>query len=123
MSEKLAEARRQMQAAQPQMDRSSAVTDEILLERLRQVDSEGWTPEHDDEHDSFEMTEAATCYLAWTADMRMDFDQVEDILVPRHWPWSRSWWKPKDNRSNLIRAAALLVAEIERLDRAAARVS
>lgn len=34
------------------------------------------------------------------------------------WPWDREWWKPKDRRRNLVRAAALLIAEIERLDRA-----
>ena len=31
--------------------------------------------------------------------------------------WSKDWWKPKDKRRDLIRAAALIVAEIERLDR------
>jgi hypothetical protein len=28
-----------------------------------------------------------------------------------------SWWKANDRRSNLVRAAALILAEIERLDR------
>jgi hypothetical protein len=37
------------------------------------------------------------------------------------WPWSVQWWKPKDRRRDLVRAGALIVAEIERLDRAAAR--
>jgi len=32
--------------------------------------------------------------------------------------WAREWWKPKDRRRDLIRAAALIVAEIERLDHA-----
>jgi hypothetical protein len=27
------------------------------------------------------------------------------------------WWKPKDRRRDLVRAAALIIAEIERLDR------
>ena len=31
--------------------------------------------------------------------------------------WSRDWWKPKNRRHDLVRAAALLIAEIERLDR------
>lgn len=34
------------------------------------------------------------------------------------WPWDKSWWKPKGARRDLIRAAALIVAEIERIDRA-----
>lgn len=36
------------------------------------------------------------------------------------WPWTgwaTEWFKPKDDRYNLVRAAALLLAEIERLDR------
>jgi len=34
--------------------------------------------------------------------------------------WPRDWaFRPKDRRSNLVRAAALLIAEIERIDRAA----
>lgn len=41
--------------------------------------------------------------------------------VAKHWPlsWAKSWLKPKDRRRDLIRAAALIIAEIERLDRAA----
>lgn len=34
-----------------------------------------------------------------------------------HWPWSREWWKPKNPRRDLVKAGALIVAEIERLDR------
>lgn len=40
--------------------------------------------------------------------------------IPRLWAWHSRWWKPKDRRCNLVRAGALIVAEIERLDRAAA---
>jgi hypothetical protein len=37
---------------------------------------------------------------------------------PQQWPWLSKWWKPKDRRRDLVRAAALVIAEIERLDRA-----
>jgi hypothetical protein len=37
--------------------------------------------------------------------------------IPALWPWGAHWWKPKTGRRDLVRAAALLVAEIERLDR------
>ena len=37
---------------------------------------------------------------------------------PSYWPWEPRWWKPKNPRRDLVRAAALLIAEIERLDRA-----
>jgi hypothetical protein len=33
------------------------------------------------------------------------------------WPFERSAWKPKSPRSDMVKAAALIVAEIERLDR------
>jgi hypothetical protein len=39
------------------------------------------------------------------------------------WPskWAEHWFKPKDPRRDLVRAAALCIAEIERLDRADAK--
>ena len=82
---------------------------DVLAERRRQIEREGWTPEHDDEHNAGEMARAAACYALFNT-----------APTPTMWPrqWDASWWKPKDDRSNLVRAAALLLAEIERLDRA-----
>lgn len=34
----------------------------IAAERRRQVDAEGWTPEHDDEHEICELAMAAVAY-------------------------------------------------------------
>jgi hypothetical protein len=106
---------------------------DVLAERQRQIDAEGWTPEHDDEHANGEMAMAAACYAAhssvWQA---IEYTTVRDKpglaqrlvtaqqFVGRMWPWGRAGWNPKDDRRNLVRAAALLLAEIERLDRAAA---
>lgn len=83
----------------------------IAAERKRQVEVEGWTPEHDDEHDNGEMATAAACYA-------MARHNQDSPLM--HWPWSMEWWKAKDRRSNLVRAGALIAAEIDRLDREAA---
>lgn len=33
------------------------------------------------------------------------------------WPWDAKWWKPKNTRRDLVRAGALIVAELERMDR------
>ena len=86
----------------------------IAAERQRQIDSEGWTPEHDDEHRHGEMAGAAACYV---------LDGMGPLRMPglfmMLWPWDTGWWKPSDRRRNLVKAAALIVAEIERLDRAA----
>lgn len=90
---------------------SAAATD-VLTERHRQVQAEGWTAEHDDAHAAGSLAEAAACYITgctyWSP---YDGNQ--------RWPWALEWWKPKDRRRDLVRAAALLLAEIERLDRAA----
>lgn len=96
---------------------------EIANERLRQISVEGWTPEHDDQHSSGELAGAAGCYAKhvnarqWCFKNNPDDYQCEP--EPSGWPWAAEWWKPKNPRSDLIRAAALIVAELERLDRAA----
>jgi hypothetical protein len=86
------------------------VVAEVTAERQRQIEAEGWTPEHDDEHGSGELAKAAACYAGDTRTFK--------VAAPVDWPWEQKWWKPKDRRSDLIRAAALIIAEIERLDRA-----
>jgi hypothetical protein len=95
-------------------------THDVLAERQRQVESEGWTPEHDNEHADGSLALAAARYaLAGSSDGRTIGDELDPSLSARLWPrsWHASWWKPKDRRRNLVRAAALLIAEIERLDR------
>ena len=37
--------------------------DDVLAERHRQVEAEGWTPEHDDTHARGEMASAAACWV------------------------------------------------------------
>jgi hypothetical protein len=86
---------------------------DVAAERKRQREVEGWTPEHDDTHISGEMARAAVCY----AD---PLNEGQDY-PPVKWPWSPGWWKPKDRRRDLVRAAALIIAEIERIDRRALR--
>lgn len=91
----------------------------VLDERRRQVDVEGWTAEHDDAHGEGSMAVAAACY-ALTA--REGLDRADSLRIITLWKWTgwaQHWFKPGDTRSNLVRAAALILAEIERLDRAA----
>lgn len=83
----------------------------IAAERRRQIEVEGWTPEHDDEHGVGELARAAACYA--------DPQNIDRESVPPKWPWDATWWKPRDARSNLVRAGALIAAEIDRLDRQA----
>ncbi|HVJ44690.1 MAG TPA: hypothetical protein VM639_24550 [Dongiaceae bacterium] len=103
------------------MKETSAIAD-VIAERQRQISVEGWTPEHDDEHAHGEMARAAACYaLGYMMEKPRPNNPMErQTFKPSMlWPWGRRWWKPKDRRRDLVRAAALIIAEIERLDRAA----
>lgn len=89
----------------------TAAARDVLAERKRQVEAEGWTPEHDDQHTLGEMAMAAAAYA---------LPQKPAGFIGQIWPWGRQWWKPsRDPRRNLVKAGALILAEIERLDRAA----
>lgn len=81
----------------------------VISERQRQQSVEGWTPEHDDEHTEGEMAEAAACYAM--------FANNQGFSVPDLWPWAREWWKQSGQRRDLVKAGALILAEIERIDR------
>ncbi|WP_368767485.1 hypothetical protein [Pseudomonas aeruginosa] len=81
---------------------------DVQAERRRQVEAEGWTPEHDDLYCAAELPRAAAAYILNGAN-----DEA-----PAIWPFVAKWWKPRDARSNYVRASALILAEIERLDRA-----
>lgn len=94
------------------LDLSHAARD-VFDERRRQVEKEGWTPEHDDQHEDGAIAAAAACYA-------IGKDSLINIggHIVRLWPWEDWCWKPKDRRRDLVRAGALIIAEIERLDRA-----
>ncbi|MCG0444141.1 hypothetical protein L4532_16010 [Pseudomonas aeruginosa] len=83
---------------------------DVQAERRRQITAEGWTPDHDDLYCAAELPRAAAAYILSGAN-----DEA-----PAIWPFSAKWWKPRDARANYMRAGALILAEIERLDRAAA---
>ncbi|EPH3228044.1 hypothetical protein ACEPYH_13915 [Pseudomonas aeruginosa] len=90
---------------------------DVQAERRRQITAEGWTPEHDDEHSHGQMARAAACYAL--AGSSAPNDGTAALLVSLAWPWDQQWWKPTSARRDLIKAGALILAEIERLDRAA----
>lgn len=100
--------------------------DDVLVERKRQVEAEGWTPEHDDQHDRGEMARAAGLYALIAgadptnlrnAEQGYGMGDVYQEVMNRLWPWSRSWFKSTTRRRNLVKAGALILAEIERIDR------
>lgn len=104
-----------MLAAAPDKEVPQAWLD-VQAERRRQVEAEGWTPEHDDEHSHGQMARAAACYAL--AGSSAPNDGTAALLVSLAWPWDQQWWKPTSARRDLVKACALALAEIERLDRA-----
>lgn len=86
---------------------------DVMAERQRQVTAEGWTPEHDDQHEVGELATAAACYAGNAGGYVWAGGWPGEV-----WPWAREWWKPSAPRRDLVKAAALILAEIERLDRA-----
>lgn len=91
----------------------------IAGERRRQVEVEGWSAEHDDQWVQFELVMAAVCYLWIVAASHL----ARVARPPLWWPWDWSWWKPdhEDPMRNLVKAGALVAAEIDRLLRLLAR--
>lgn len=91
---------------------------DVLAERARQISAEGYDPGHDDEHGDGSLSIAAACYaLANVPGAR------PGALSPSYlatWVgWGSGWFKPSTRRRNLEKACALLLAEMERIDRAA----
>jgi hypothetical protein len=83
---------------------------DVAAERLRQVGEEGYTPERDDELSDYQLPRAAASYVSNAAG------------IPRHkallyWPFPAPGFKPTTRRADYVKGAALLLAEIERLDR------
>ncbi|ELY6326596.1 hypothetical protein [Cronobacter malonaticus] len=101
-----------LEAAQPQ----TAAALDVLAELQRQVTQEGWTPAKDDDHTDGSLAAAAGSYALHAAASAWG---GVSYALPASWPWSVTWWKPKNPRADLVRAAALIIAEIERIDRAA----
>lgn len=109
----------------------NAAASDVLAERRRQLETEGWTSEHDDTHDNGEMARAAGVYSLIAGADATNYRNARDgyslgdylqAIMDHYWPWDRSWFKATNRRRDLVKAGALILAEIERLDRLAAAV-
>lgn len=80
----------------------------IALERQRQIEEEGWTPEHDLEHTDAELARAAIAYALPPNDERSP--SLIDHFLPEGWKFN-----PQGRIRDLERAGALIAAEIDRL--------
>lgn len=97
------------------MTETKSVLAEIAAERDRQINVKGWTPEHDDVYRFDELSTAAACYAVEGTNATV-LEASRDAF-----PWADNYDSRKrhSRRERLIIAAALIVAEIEREDRAA----
>jgi hypothetical protein len=90
----------------------------IAAERERQLNSEGFSRESDQEYQRGELAKAATAYVQLAA---MDLAAGTRDHIAWHgpaavWPWALKWWKPVDARRDLVRAGALIAAQIDLID-------
>lgn len=112
------------------------VIDEITIERQRQIMKEGWSPDHDDTHTNGDLALAAALYAS-PIELHQVFASPSGVHWRNPWPWKRDVnhgryegivqvnagdkRQTHDRRRRLIIAAAMLVAEIERMDRKGAK--
>ena len=122
------------------MDTKTGI-ERIAAERQRQINHEGWSEAHDDQHVNHELPSAALCYVKQAMLEGLCVWQTNHVggvpvpILPGCWPmtWSPKWWKPDPRvpgdgspmirRNDAIRmlekAGALIAAEIDRLLRGA----
>ncbi|MBN4937064.1 hypothetical protein JY409_03275 [Stenotrophomonas maltophilia] len=90
----------------------------IAAERERQLQAEGFTRKGDRQYRRGELASAATAYAQVAA---MDLycgtrGYIAGLPPPSIWPWAPEWWKPVDTRRDLVRAGALIAAQIDLID-------
>lgn len=86
----------------------------IAEERQRQITAEGYTAAHDDEHVCGELIDAGLSHIHGA----INYGHPAMQRPPLAWPWDKNQWKPNTDRiRNLVKAGALLAAEIDRLQR------
>lgn len=91
----------------------------IAAERERQLHAEGFTRDSDRQYQRGELAKAATAYVQLAA-MDLAAGGTRDHIAwhgpAAVWPWAPEWWKPVDARRDLVRAGALIAAQIDLLD-------
>ncbi|RUJ17969.1 hypothetical protein IPC371_18840 [Pseudomonas aeruginosa] len=87
---------------------------DVQAERRRQVEVEGYHGFRDSHYINYELSKAARGYIevSWHA-----LSGGLPCKKPESWPWMAGF-KWADGRTMLVKAGALILAEIERLDRA-----
>lgn len=98
-------------AAIPAKDIHTPAARDVLAERQRQITAKDFDAGHDDMATGGQLADAAACYALWAGG-------INPPNWGQFWPWDREWLKQSEPRRMLVKAGALILAEIERLDRA-----
>lgn len=91
----------------------------IAEERKRQIEVEGWTPEHDASHTEGQLAQAGAFYAFDDETIHFINDTMGNDYHLAFWPFDLKWLKrtPDDRIKELQKAGALIAAEIDRLNR------
>ncbi|MFW1838616.1 hypothetical protein ACG9XS_08595 [Acinetobacter gyllenbergii] len=108
------------------MSNLSKAINDVLAERERQINVKGYSNDLDDLYEQNQLPRAASGYVDHVVGRSWVFydygpEAYQDDDVPEFWPWADDFWNPKSPRDDLVRATAILIAEIERLDRKEAK--
>ena len=87
----------------------------IATERQRQINDEGYDKYHDRHHTTKEFIHAAMAYAIYEDGAFVNGDDSE-TWYEKLWPWEKQYFKPKDQKRNLIKSGALIAAAIDRLN-------
>lgn len=107
------------------------IAEELAAERRRQIQGEGYDLAHDDDHVDGHLADAAAAYCLAATDVGAGIlaTDLGVAAIPgtrlaairSSWPWDPASFKPDDRRRSLVKAGALVIADIGRIDRAEGR--
>jgi hypothetical protein len=95
---------------------------EVLDERNRQINSKGYDEHHDNVYTQNELIRAADSYVSnviqrgWVYNENNP-EKYQKEEVPEYFPFDDCFWKPENPRKDLVKAVAMLIAELERIER------
>lgn len=108
----------------------STAENDVLAERARQITEEKFPAEWDDLYRNKELERAAACFALYgtiPSPLRAHFEreglgiaspnEAAACAIFRLWPFKWAWWKPENPRRALVKAGALILAAIEKIDR------